>query len=382
MNIIILLSFGLIYSFIVVLYNQKLNKYSSHNEYFMNKMIEIPFLIICFVFFIILSSFQYIDLSENAKWVRKNDLTRYAISFYQIHGLNIIDAFDKMGQEPLYVLLNYLVSKITSSFSVFLIICFSYINFCYYKFIKNMELTRVKSFIFLFFVFIYTIYLTSFCLLRMGLAVATGLLAIKPIKDKEWKKGSFITLLACGFHFSAVFIFFVILLYILFIKINNLKLFIIVFIFSFIIGLLFIRFIPSVLVLINGRYAFYKESSIAKNTYLTNILLIILILYKNKSFFASKNNVYHFVVLISSFYIMILQSVLGIFYRMIFFTYPSIVVILYELFRCYKVSKKEYLVPMSVKLFLIIYCLFYLYSFCTKSWYSYGLNEYKIFYIY
>ena len=134
--------------------------------------------------------------------------------------------------------------------------------------------------------------------------------------------------------------------------------------------------------LAGGRYTAYTNDGLAVNTYLTNFLLLLMVLYKRKNFLRTKQDSLYLVVMLSSFFILDLQLILGIFYRMIMFTYPITMLAIPRLWSVYKLKRKEMFVSLCARSFLVFYLAFFLYKFCVAGWSSYGLNAYRLFYFY
>ena len=109
---------------------------------------------------------------------------------------------------------------------------------------------------------------------------------------------------------------------------------------------------------------------------------VVHMMNRRKDFFRTNQNDICFIVLLSFFFILDLQLTLTIFYRMIFFTYFPVILVIQRLFQIYRVSKNDMIVPLFARLFLVVYLLFFLYKFCIGAWTSYGLNSYRLFYFY
>lgn len=394
MNLFLLLSFGLCFSACLIIYlNPKFVFPNSTYIYTRNEKIPITrgssyfvFLFFFGSFFLVLSSFQYINTAEYARfpigsgW--SNDMSRYWFGFQDAGEYSLKKFMFSQGQEPIYLLLIFVANKITAHFSYILVFAYAFILISVLKFLKDF--VKFDSFftIIVFFSLFYTFILTSYCLFRMGLAVAVSLYTFRYIKLQKWKLAFVTAFIACGFHFSAAILFSIIVAYRIYNKKISFNFFMLIFSFVFLFGIIFAKIIPSILKIFSSRYMSYKAEGIAFNTYMTNFIFLILILYKRKIFFQDNIDDVCFITLLSSFFILDLQLVLGIFYRMIFFTYPCLVYIVSKLFKIYKVKKNEMLIPLCVRSFLIFYVFFFLYKFCTTSWFSYGLNNYELFYFY
>lgn len=62
-----------------------------------------------------------------------------------------------------------------------------------------------------------------------------------------------------------------------------------IFFIVFALGLTFARLVPMLMKMVAGRYVAYGNSEgIAVNTYLSNLLLVFMVLYRRKDFFRTK----------------------------------------------------------------------------------------------
>ena len=384
MNLILLLFFGIFMVSVFNIYrNPVLLNGHNHCGYESNRIIIFPLLLLVFCIFVSISSFQYIDISPSAKWINmnNNDMSRYKMGFDSMGRMSIREAFVSQAQEPLYVLSVFLLRKISPYFSFALVVFYSFIFLCLTAYLKFFLYEKSFSFYFLFFTFLYTAVITSYCLLRMGLAIAWILLAYRYLFENDYKRALLFSVIACGFHFSAIFAFSVIIVFrfserhsfrqvILF----STLLFAICFLFSKIVQHIIISIFPSKSVYIGG------DGGVAKNTYISNFLFVLLMALNKKSFYKDRKSRLAFCILLCSFYIFPLQIVAVIFYRMIFFTYPGIFYIAYLVYKNYG-GKKHMFLNVSVRSFVIFYSLFFLYKFCTTTWLGYGLDRFSLFYI-
>lgn len=384
MNLILLLFFGIFMVAVFDIYRNPvfLNGHT-HCGYESNRIVIFPLLLFVFCVFVLISSFQYIDISPKAKWINinNNDMSRYKMGFDSMDGATLREAFISQAQEPLYILSVFLLRKFSPYFSFALIVFYSFIFLCLTAYLKIFLHEKRFFFYFLFFIFLYTTIITSYCLLRMGLAIAWILLAYRHLFENDYKRALLFSIIACGFHFSAIFAFSVIIVFrfsekhsfkqvILF----SILLFAICFVFSKIIQNIIILIFPSKSVYIGG------DGGVAKKTYMTNFLFTLLMALNKKSFYEDRKSRLPFCILLCSFYIFPLQMVATIFYRMIFFTYPGIFYIAYLVYKNYS-AKKHMLINVSVRCFVVFYSLFFLYKFCTTVWFAYGLDRFSLFYI-
>ena len=234
-----------------------------------------------------------------------------------------------------------------------------------------------------FFCLFYTLIITSYCLFRIGIAVTISLYTYRYLVHKKYKKAFLTIIIACGFHLSATILFPIWILYIIFnSKRISFNCFITFFCLIILLGFLFVIFVPSLFAIFGLRYVSYKSNGIAINTYLSTFVFICLIIYKKKDFFKNNVDVNCFITLLCTFLIMDLQIVATIFYRMIYFIYPCIMIIIPRLYKIYRVKKSETIIPVFVRSFLLFYLFYFLYKFCSEGWISYGLNHYGLFYFY
>lgn len=91
MNLFLLLVFGI---FLLITFDLYLNPsfISRKNENLKNQKLTLyTVLLLMFSIFIIISSFQYIDLSSNARWLNtnSNDLSRYKMGFDSFENISL-----------------------------------------------------------------------------------------------------------------------------------------------------------------------------------------------------------------------------------------------------------------------------------------------------
>lgn len=335
--------------------------------------------------FLALAAFQYINTAGYAlrmnEWA--NDMTRYKVTFDDAAKYSLRAYLKAKREEPLYLSWMYFLRKITGHFSIVLLFSYSFVVFSMMfflrRFVKNVSLIFPLSFFSIYYSFI----IVSFCLFRMGLAVSFVLFSYVFLSERKYFKSIFFTLTAMGFHLSAAFFIFAIVLHKIFVSPKiSFSLFLFLFFASFVAIFVFGKIVVSWMNH-SGKYASYGSGGgMARNTYLTNFLFLILVLYKRKKFFSGSTDSVCFVVLLAGFYIMVLQSLLSIFYRMIMFTYPCMVFLVPKIWCAYKIRRNDFFVPVCVRFFLLFYLIFFYYKFCADSWFGYGLNSYDIFFFY
>lgn len=382
MNLFLLLTFGVFLFFSLGIYLNT-SFVAGKNANLANQRLTLyPVLILMFSLFVIISSFQYIDLSSSARWLNSNsnDLSRYKMGFDSFGSKSLKEAFFISGYEPLYTLTVFLIRKITKHFSFALLIIYAFNFISMYSFLKAVN-TKNLFFYFVFFVLFFTEILTSYCLLRMGIAVSFVLISYIFLMRKNYKKAILFSFIACGFHVSASFCFFVIVLY-KFSENHTLKRLLFFAFVCFVLLLIFSKFLNYIITLIFPAKAVYLESNegVAKNTYLTNFLFLMFLLFNQKNFYENKEARLMFCILLSTFYILSLQMVVTVFYRMIFFSYAGTSFIIYLLWNNYGSNKKMFS-TFFVRSFISFYLLYFLYKFSTAQWFSYGLDRFKLFFV-
>lgn len=376
MSIVLLLFYGFLFTlflveYIKIPYSQR-NAVSSLLSPKANLYILLLF---AFTSFCLIFALPYIG--EGVK-----DMTAYKISYEaQKYKYSFRQSFLNQSQEPFYAFLVFTFSKIVN-FRMFLFcvyaFIFSSVKFYIEKFDKNYS-----AIFFLFFsVCYFSLLITSYCLLRMVLATSIGIFSLKQIEKKSWIKALLIIAFAVGVHFTAIF--FTFPLFLAFVQSRWKNFFFVIFIFSFMAGLVFLKFVNSVLPSFNARYSSYQQSGFsfslfAMKSYLLNIIFLFFIWLKKQTFFRRNVSV-HFYVFLSSLYIMELQSAVGMLHRMVIYTIPSVVIVLSRLFEVYKTTRRCFLTSLFVRFLVLFYLAYYLYKFFTVDCTAYGLWAFKLFY--
>lgn len=378
----LLFSFGFISLLFILSYlgNLKVNNVVEKKKVILRFL---PFNIILVIFYFLFTSFQYIDLSNGAYWLQKNDLVRYKIMFDKAENIDLLPYMIMNQQEPLYSISAFLFRKLTSHFTFFLIVVYLFHLISIIKFIKVFSEKYTYELLIAYLSIYFTFFLQTFCMLRMGIAVSIALHVFCFLYKNNIRLASFLSLIASLFHFSAFFLFIIIIIYYFYNK-KHVRLLLFVFI-SSILGLCFIGILPSLFIKILPRYSIYltaAKGELAINTYLTNFIFILLCVFKEKKLLRNRKILISYITLLSSVYIIEMQYVLSIFYRMIFFTYPSLVIISCKLFELYKITKNNYLLSIFARVYIILFWLLKIYTFCNSLWYDVGLHIYKLFYFY
>lgn len=402
MNLLGLLLFGIIFSFVLVGYVKPDVVFPGATYIYLKggripaskRTVYFVFLLSAVVVFLIIAGFQYINTAEFTRdafggW--SNDMSRYWFGFQDAGKQSLGQFMLSQMQEPLYLIFIYVMRRLTSHFSLVLLVAYGFYAVSVIKFLRDFVLfgggepRQPFAFAaFAFFCIMYVTILVSFSMFRTGLAVAIALHVYRFLLKEKWRKAYIVSLVACGFHFSAAILFPICIMYRIWrSKKLRLNFFMFIFFIVFVLGLAFARLVPTLMKMVAGRYVAYGNSEgIAVNTYLTDFLLVLMILYRRKDFFRTKQDDICFIILLSSFFILDLQLALSIFYRMIFFTYFPVILVIQRLFQIYRVRKNDMIVPLFARLFLVVYLLLFLYKFCIGAWTSYGLNSYRLFYFY
>lgn len=383
MYLLLLFLIGISLFSLFFLYSRTSKEYGSIKYYYVNKQIEVFFLFSIGFLFIIFCTFQYIDTSPSVRWINggiSNDMSRYKIAFDSIKNKSLKESFFSLGQEPLYVLYVYVLSRITSHFSVVLLVTYIFMLLSIYSFIKHFFTNKSFFLLCSTFIFIYTLVLTSFCLFRMGIALSFMYLAYIRMAKKKMLKSLVYIIIACGFHISAIYGFFVYVLYAYSEK-NEIKKFLFLFFFLFFVEFFCAKLLNIILPRFIPGKAVYLTGGIAKSTYLTNFLFILLLIPDVKRLYSDSSNRLLLIVFLASFYILPLQMVVSVFYRMIFYTYVGNIFVINCINKRYN-KRSKFFSSFCVKSFLVFYLFIYLYKFYTNAWISYGLNTFKLFYFY
>ena len=404
MNLLGLLLFGIIFSFVLfgyvkpdVVFPHATYVYLKDGRIPMSKRATyFPFLLSAVGVFLVLSGFQYINTAEftrsgfDGTW--SNDMSRYWFGFQDAGSLPFRLFLLSQGQEPLYLVFIYVMRKLTVHFSFVLLVAYAFFAVSVIQFLKDFVLFRSgvqrQSFlaaVLSFFVIFYIFILVSFCLFRMGLAVAISMHTCRFLLKGKWKGAYFASLVACGFHFSAMILFPVCIMYRIY-RSGKLKFSFFLFLFFavFVLGLVFAKVVPQIMKLFSSRYLAYgNEEGVTVKMHFANILFVLMVLYRRKDFFRTKQDEVCFIILLSNFFVFDLQLIISIFYRMLMFSYPCSMILIPRLFQIYKIRRNDMIVPLLARLFLAIYLLYSLYIFCFYNWISYGLSSsYKLFYFY
>lgn len=283
-----------------------------------------------------------------------------------VHCNNLKEAFgfiNSSGIEPLYCLINYIVSRFSNNYSVmyftltFIFLIFSYIG-CY-KLSKKIKFSYSFAYLVLLFLF----YNKSLNLCRQSLSMSICLFSVSYILTREWKKFFICMIVAFCFHRSVLL--FIPLYFIYPLTINNTKEKTVVktvIISLLLFASLFFKQIILALVnigIISSKYSNYVyifgNTNNVKLIELTTQIIILLIplLLRKKLILNSKNNNF-FIYLMLLAFVTFLFGFNGNYIQRISYYYSFTAVILIpQFFYVFKRSKDKIL---SILLTIIILC--------------------------
>lgn len=235
------------------------------------------------------------------------DVENYPLNQYWLYyneKMNFFSVIRKTGIEPLFSLL-VLISTIFENFHFTLffieLACAIPIYIYAYKIREN------NSIVFIIFIFLMTIYVMSFNLMRQSIAISLIILSTYYFKMKEYKKTFFIYIISVLFHYSAVVcivIYFIMNIVINYKNENNKKnwMFLI-----FILAIALTLTMDKIIELIPTKYSFYINSqyafssfsmlSLLKKFFLIGISLLIIYRIKNNEKLMNEQKMY-FILLI------------------------------------------------------------------------------------
>ena len=103
------------------------------------------FILFAVTVFLVISSFQYINTADYARWPMggwSNDMSRYWFGFQDAQGLSLRKFLLTQGQEPLYIAFIWIMRKLTSHFSLVLLVAYTFVFVSYLKFLRDFILFR------------------------------------------------------------------------------------------------------------------------------------------------------------------------------------------------------------------------------------------------
>lgn len=117
--------------------------------------------------------------------------------------------FHFQQMEPLFQLYLFILRKITDSYTIYFFVTYSFVAGAYIKFISNYFNKQSDYFFLQLFIFFYTSNMSG---TRAAIGTAILLYSYIYISKKQYGIACFLTLLACGFHYTMLFNFYVIVM--------------------------------------------------------------------------------------------------------------------------------------------------------------------------
>lgn len=153
MNLIFLLFFGAIFSLILFGYLKPGFVFPNSTYIYLKegkistskRTAYFAFILFAVTVFLVISSFQYINTADYARWPMggwSNDMSRYWFGFQDAHGLSLRKFLLTQGQEPLYIAFIWIMRKLTSHFSVVLLVAYTFVFVSCLKFLRDFILFR------------------------------------------------------------------------------------------------------------------------------------------------------------------------------------------------------------------------------------------------
>lgn len=152
------------------------------------------FLLLNFIFLFILPAFRNVSVG--------NDTVEYYRIFDMVSSMKSINGLFNISRYEIgYLLLNYLVTRVTNNFNVILFITSFIYLYSVFRFIKKYSNSKFMA-VMLFFTF--SAYYLVFNIQRQCIAIAIFLYAIKFLENKQHIKYIILILLATMFHYVAI----------------------------------------------------------------------------------------------------------------------------------------------------------------------------------
>ena len=201
--------------------------------------------------------------------------------------------------EPLYLLLNYVVSRFTNDVHWFyFILQFINITFIYVGIIKNSDKYSFGLSLFTYYTLFYPFSLNG---LRQSVALSIVFFGFIYIERRDLKRYLLIILLACGFHYTAICCLFFYLINWIFATIKNKDQITVIICIFLVVFMFFSNYIIQAIALIVPkyiRYFFSGDFTLLLNPILLRLPLFILIVYKRKLLCRYSTSVYFWIVLL------------------------------------------------------------------------------------
>lgn len=316
-------------------------------------------LIISYIIFITFSVFRKIDVGLGGM-----DAIGYKTIFNNAGG-NLVDSLNRQFYEPGYAVLIWISRTISEDYRVALFIIYSIMFILMASYIKYINFNKY-SFLSIF--LLLTLWLSSFNITRVILALFLGTLVYTLLFRRKIKSALLIATLATTIHTAAVILFPIIVLVALIenrVKFKPKKLVFLIFLLTSFF-LLAINIIDRII--IGTRYDVYLEraqGSMATGTYVIVAISFIISLFKfnNLNKFSSYNKTL-IIILPVCLTLIPLQASISIVYRMVIFFLPILYILIPEIIRTFQLrSIKEVIENVPIKLGLFSYLIYRIYDF-------------------
>lgn len=305
-------SCAIVTTFISYIANKYLNKGKS------DRLIGIALLVLIVVIFSSVAAVRDYDIGTDISFYGNatfNEARRYSLQqLFAINGLNI---------EPLYLLLAKFAAIVSSKpqFQYFLIEFLS-VGFIIWRLSDYRKTNNIWLGVFLFNTYFFP---TTLNYMRQSIALGIVFFATRYIEDNQYKKFLLLTIVAAGFHVTALFGISFLIIDVIFKKENNKskKLLHGVYIFVFVgIAVLSLGKVISIIAGLGGfaakfsRYAGQSFSGFQINPIIVRLPYILLILAFWKQFINdNKNNYYLFVIMVLELFVSELRAINVTLYR-------------------------------------------------------------------
>ena len=198
-----------------------------------------------------------------------NDTANYKLYFGEFSRLTFDEVFTEKG-DVLYILLNWLISRITDNYQIFLSIVAALTLIPMYK---QYACDRKYSFLKIILFMNMSVFVMFFSGLRQSLAIAAGMVAYEFVKNKKPIKFLLMAFIASGLHHSGFMVFLLYPLYYLRLKKKHLFLVIPIFILTFVFNKQIFSFLTMLIYKVIGGT--YDVDISATGAYKTIILFIM-----------------------------------------------------------------------------------------------------------
>ena len=310
------------------------------------------------------------------------DAIHYEYFFYSATG-NFFDYLNTRGIEPLLLAFYYVVRLFTSDFRIAQFIFYLILIGLFFKASSKLDYDEKNKYVYLTFA---TAFLVAFCLVRNKLALAFGWLSLLYLIEGNNKKALLWVVPAILSHYSAAIILVTIIAYNFF-KTTKLELSAVV---AFCVALLPVIYFMILLVgyfVFSGRLAVYHHTgsfAIPTNLFRVAFLVFMIRCYnRDKTNERLKGGI---IIFATSLFIVPLQLFAGISYRMMYFYFICIPIMVLSLqktqFRGELLSKADVLkVEQSKRAGYITAYVYYAYAvvaFLISAAVAYGLYPYRL----